>query len=127
MQVTAHFKLSEFKCKDGTDVPDKYLGNVMALCLSLEHLRSKAQAPITIISGYRTQSYNRTCGGATNSQHLTGRAADVRVKGVEPAEVAEILEQLIADGVIPQGGIGVYPSQNFVHYDVRGKKARWKG
>jgi uncharacterized protein YcbK (DUF882 family) len=51
----------------------------------------------------------------------------VRVKGVEPAEVAEILEQLIADGVIPQGGIGVYPSQNFVHYDVRGKKARWKG
>ena len=42
-----------------------------------------------------------------------------------PAEVAACLEELIADGVIPQGGIGVYPSQNFTHYDVRLSKARW--
>ena len=39
MQVTKHFKMSEFACKDGTQVPEKYQGNVAALCLALEHLR----------------------------------------------------------------------------------------
>ena len=127
MQVTAHFKLSEFKCKDGTDVPDELLGNAMALALSLEQLRAEVNAPITIISGYRTQKYNRTCGGATKSQHLTGKAADIRVLGFTPTDVSTILEELIEKGAIPQGGIGVYEKQNFVHYDVRGKRARWKG
>ena len=127
MQITTHFNMGEFKCKDGTDVPDELVGNVMALCLSLEHLRSEANAPITIISGYRTQKYNRECGGATNSQHLTAKAADIRVRGFTPTDVAAILEELISKGTIPQGGIGVYGAQNFVHYDVRGKRARWKG
>ena len=127
MQITAHFNLSEFKCKDGTDVPDDLVGNTMALALSLEQLRAEVSAPITIISGYRTQAYNRTCGGATSSQHLLSKAGDIRVLGFTPTDVAAILEELIANGDIPQGGIGVYELQNFVHYDVRGKRARWKG
>lgn len=127
MQATAHFNSSEFDCKDGTTVPEPYMGNVVALCLALEHLRLVVDEPITIISGYRTRKYNRKCGGAEKSQHLAGKASDIRVEGKTPEEVAAILEDLIRSGTIPQGGIGVYPKQNFVHYDIRGKRARWKG
>ena len=127
MQVTKHFKLSEFACKDGTQVPTKYQGNVAALCLALEHLRARLGAPVVIISAYRTKEYNKRVGGASRSQHLTGKAADSRLSGKTPDEVSACLEELIAEGTIPQGGIGVYPSQNFTHYDVRLSKARWNG
>ena len=127
MKATAHFDTSEFDCKDGTVVPDKCMGNVFALCMALEQLRLVVEAPVTIISGYRSREYNRKCGGAEKSQHLTGKASDIRVSGKEPEEVASILEDLIKSGTIPQGGIGTYPTQNFVHYDIRGNRARWKG
>ena len=80
-----------------------------------------------IISAYRTKEYNKRVGGASRSQHLTGKAADIRLSGKTPDEVSACLEELIAEGTIPQGGIGVYPSQNFTHYDVRLSKARWNG
>ena len=127
MQVTAHFKMSEFACKDGTAVPEEYYGNVCALAVSLEHLRSRLNAPVVIISGYRTKAYNEKVGGVAKSQHLTASAADIRLSGHTPSEVAATLENLIDEGVIPQGGIGTYPSQNFVHYDVRLYRARWSG
>jgi hypothetical protein len=40
-----------------------------------------------------------------------------------PKEVALVIEGLIEQGKIKQGGIGIYPS--WVHYDIRGTKARW--
>lgn len=127
MKITAHFNINEFKCKDGTAVPARYQGNVMALCLALEHLRARLGSPIAIISGYRTKEYNLRCGGMPRSKHLNASAADFRVSGHSPEDVASVLEELIADGTIPQGGIGTYSSQNFVHYDIRGNRARWKG
>ncbi len=127
MKVTEHFTMSEFMCKDGTDVPSRYQGNVAALCLSLEYLRGLLASPVIIISGYRTKEYNTKCGGAVKSQHLTASAADIRVPGYTPDDVSQALEGLISSGKIPQGGIGVYPSQNFVHYDVRLERARWDG
>jgi hypothetical protein len=36
-----------------------------------------------------------------------------------------IIENLIAQGKIIEGGVGIYPT--FVHYDIRGTKARWSG
>ena len=127
MKPTKHFSMSEFKCKDGTDVPARYQGNVIALCMVLERLRDQFNTPITIISGYRTKEYNLRCGGMPKSKHLTASAADIRVADQDPETVAAELEDLIGIGRIPQGGIGVYVSSNFVHYDIRGRKARWRG
>ena len=79
-----------------------------------------------IISGFRTESYNKRCGGSKKSQHLEGIAADIRVKGATPQEIADVIEGLISDGRCLEGGIGIYHSQNFVHYDFRGVKARWQ-
>jgi len=127
LKITAHFNMNEFKCKDGAEVPHRYRGNVVALVGVLEKLRKHFDSPITVISGYRTKEYNLRCGGMPKSKHLDASAADMRVSGHAAEDVAKVLEDMIADGTIPQGGIGVYPSQNFVHYDIRLKRARWRG
>ena len=78
---------------------------------------------ITINSGYRSPKHNAKIGGAKNSQHLTGKAADIAVQGFTPKQVAEVIENLISQGKMTQGGLGVYST--WIHYDIRGTKARW--
>lgn len=125
MQLTKNFNLSEFRCKDkaGTPVPDDLIPNVTALANSLQVLRDYLNVPIQIVSGYRTEEHNREQGGVKDSQHLLAKAADIVVKTLKPEDVAEVIEMLIDNKRILQGGIGVYPG--FVHYDIRGNKARW--
>tara|TARA_R110000824_G_scaffold379391_3_gene571368 strand:+ start:1125 stop:1508 length:384 start_codon:yes stop_codon:yes gene_type:complete len=125
MRVTAHFEMSEFNCKDGTPVPVEYQGNVVALCLALEQLRVRLGEPVTIVSGYRTVLYNEEVGGAPKSQHLTASAADVRVPRHTPEKIAQCFEEMISNGIVCQGGLGVYSIHNFVHYDIRLYRARW--
>ena len=76
---------------------------------------------MTINSGYRTPAYNKKVGGDSFSQHLYGMAADIRVNGYTPEQVAAYVETLLPN----TGGIGVY--QSFIHVDVRETKSRWKG
>jgi hypothetical protein len=45
----------------------------------------EAEAPIIINSGFRSAEVNRLCGGATNSNHLTGCAVDIRCMGKDQA------------------------------------------
>ena len=66
--------------------------NLKRLCKWLEHLRAQynllyddGSHPIVINSGYRSEEVNRKVGGAPNSNHLTGCAADIRVFGIEQA------------------------------------------
>jgi uncharacterized protein YcbK (DUF882 family) len=123
-KLTENFSLQEFQCKDGSDIPNEYLPNAIQLAKNLQVLRDYINKPITINSAYRSPKYNaRKVGGAKNSQHLTAKAADLRVEGITPKELAKVIESLIKDGKMQQGGIGVYPT--FVHYDIRGTKARW--
>ena len=124
--VTLHFKSTEFDCKDGTAYPEEWLPRLVTLCVCLEQIRHELGGqPMTIISGFRTEPYNKKCGGSKNSQHKEGIAADIRVKGVKPQDVADAIEGLIESGRGLEGGIGIYHKQNFVHYDFRGTKARW--
>jgi uncharacterized protein YcbK (DUF882 family) len=86
-------------------------------------LRDAVGKSITITSGYRSPQHNKKIGGAKDSQHVKGMAADIKVTGMTPKEVALVIEGLIESGKIKQGGIGIYSS--WVHYDIRGIKARW--
>ena len=122
-KITKNFSLKEFKCKDGSDIPNNVLPNIIELANNLQVLRDAIGKPITINSGYRSPKYNAKIGGVKNSQHVKGKASDLRVAGVTPKELALIIEGLIEQGKMKQGGIGVYP--NFTHYDIRGVKARW--
>jgi len=123
MRLTKNFSLSEFDCKDGTEMPSELLTNVLELAESLQELREILNSPIRINSAYRSLQHNSKIGGSTNSQHLFGKAADIVVKGKTPSQVATMIKLLILEGKMKQGGIGVY--DNFTHYDIRGHKARW--
>ena len=62
MKLEENFSLHEFRCKDGTDVPEDLIENVKKLAKNLQILRNHIQRPITIMSGYRTPDYNNKCG-----------------------------------------------------------------
>lgn len=115
--ISQHFKRSEFACKCGCGQDTVDYG----LVLALETLRNVFGSPVIIGSGNRCHSYNKKIGGAKNSQHLRGKAADFVVIGVSPAEIYHYL-----CCVFPHSyGIGKY--RGFTHFDVRDNKSRWSG
>ena len=56
---------------------------------------------------------------------MTAKAADIKVSGMSPKEVKDVIVDLIKQGKMHPGGIGLYTT--FTHYDVRGRNARWYG
>jgi uncharacterized protein YcbK (DUF882 family) len=116
-KLSANFKVKEFACTDGSDpiFIDTELVNV------LQKIRNHFGKAVTITSAYRTPGKNKAVGGQTYSQHLYGKAADIKVKGVTPKKVSAYAEKLLPKS----GGIGTYGT--FTHIDVRTTKARWKG
>lgn len=114
IQIEKHFKVKEFACKDGSPVVfiDEYLVTI------LDNLRNKLGKPVIITSGYRTPEWNAKCGGAKYSYHMRGMAADIRVDGMTPKEVANKLNAIVPD----ECGIIVY--RGWVHFDVRTSKYR---
>ena len=125
MKLENNFSLSEFRCKDGTDVPEEYMDNVIKLAKNLQVLREHLNRPIRVISGYRSPRYNSRIGGARKSQHMTASAADIQVPCLMPSYVKKAIVELIKSGKMDSGGIGLYTS--FTHYDIRGRNARWFG
>jgi uncharacterized protein YcbK (DUF882 family) len=91
------------------------------------HLLAKVSAtcaPYLVISGYRSPATNEMLretghhGVAAHSLHLEGRAIDVRVAGVALADLHAAALSLRA------GGVGYYPSSDFIHIDT-GRVRRW--
>lgn len=115
IQISKNFKLREFQCRDG----NFQVRLDAKLLKKLQELRDIVGRPIIINSGYRTVEYNKKIGGSPNSQHILGRAVDIVIPPLDPREIAEVAES------IGFGGIGIY--EDFVHVDVRDKRARWKG
>jgi zinc D-Ala-D-Ala carboxypeptidase len=96
---TAHFEWSEFMSKDGTGFGSGKVGsatvkeNVRRLMYKLEALRLKAGGrAITISSGFRSIAHNQSVGGASNSMHLYGTAADAYVSGLSTRQVYVLAE-----------------------------------
>lgn len=122
-QITKNFNLNEFNSKCGREMPENIKKNIIEMIHNLQVIRDEVKVPITITSGYRSPEHNAKVKGAKDSQHVKGTAVDFKVQGLTPKQVALIVERLIKEGKIKQGGIGIYPS--WVHYDIRGVKARW--
>src|SRR5690606_25813575 len=114
-RLSEHFTLVEFASKDGADEVLVH----PALVALLERIRAEVARPVTINSGYRTRSHNARVGGATESRHVYGQAADIAVRGLPAAAVYQVAKAL------NPGGLGRYHS--WVHVDVQGHNRRWDG
>lgn len=115
-KVSKNFTVLEFACKDGSDriLIDTYLVSF------LQFLRDYYKLSININSAYRTPEYNKKIGGASESQHVEGKAVDFVVTGKTPKEIYDYLDKVLNW----DGGLGLYSS--FVHIDT-GSKRRWRG
>lgn len=136
MKITKNFELKEFiksrffdeetqkkVIQDVFKNEDVLLPNIVKLANQLQVLRDYFGKPIIINIAYRPKWYELEKGRSGNSKHTLGIAADFNVKGVSARKVREAIEELILKGEMMQGGLGKYDS--FVHYDIRGNKARW--
>lgn len=87
--------------------------------------RSGKEARFSVISGYRSPATNaklreRSAGVAQHSLHMQGRAIDVRMAGIDCADLAGHAERA------RRGGVGYYRASNFVHLDT-GAFRTWRG
>ena len=141
VKVSDHFDSSEF------DQPGRYGQPACAypsywladptrlpkLVAALEKIRAAFNAPVHVLSGYRSPQYNaamyQQMGQVpTDSQHSQGRAADIRIDGVDPSVAHARILEMYQKGEIDIGGLGKYAS--FTHVDVRvgwDHLAQWEG
>lgn len=122
MKLTNNFSLSEFECKCGCKMPAFVKENVKELAENLQALRDVV-GRIDLTNAYRCKEHNADVGGSTNSQHIKGKAADIKSNTLSPNEIANITDDLMKSEKFKLGGIGIY--NTFTHVDIRGYKARW--
>lgn len=93
--------------------------------MAASHRLMDVTEPYTLLSGYRSPRTNamlrsRSSGVAKNSLHMTGKAADLRLKSRSVAQMAK------AAAACASGGVGRYSRSNFVHMDC-GPVRVWGG
>lgn len=122
VKLSNNFKSTEFDC-NGKGCCSKTLIDPK-LVEYLQAIRDYFGKPVNISSAYRCKIHNPKVGGVKTSKHIEGMAADIKVEGVKPSEVAKYAESI---GV---KGIGLYETDKdgyFVHIDTRTKKGFWYG
>ena len=109
-KLTEHFSAYEFKCPC-SECKKKKIHIDLNLVYRLEEIRTRiGNKRIDITSGARCKAENNKAGGASNSPHLLGKAADIQAEGATPVFVALMAE------TVGNVRIGIYP--NHVHIDV---------
>lgn len=122
MNLSANFTLEEMvfsptAIRLGIDntPSQEIIENLIMLCQRvLEPLRAKVSKPIHITSGYRCVALNKAIGGAANSQHQLGQAADTHVDGMITEEWFQFIKNsgIIVDQEIQEFDAWVHISYN---------------
>lgn len=116
-KLSANFTVAEFYCHDGSDV----IVVDDALVALIQKIRDHFGRAVNITSAYRTAAWNKKQGGAQNSYHSRGMAADIQIAGVSPIAIALYAQSIGAGGI----GLYLYSGGMFVHVDNRSSKTRW--
>jgi hypothetical protein len=96
----------------------EYLINVLNVARELQKIREYFNKPVIVTSGFRIKAYNDIIGGAKESQHLYGNAADIQIRGIKTLDIMQA-----ARSITKFKGYGY--SFNFLHVDLRDKPAYW--
>lgn len=102
-KLSPHFTLSELTASDtaarqnidNTSSPE-IEANLALVAAALEKVRAIAGKPIVVTSGYRCAALNKAVGGAADSYHVKGLAADINRPGSTPYEFGQ---DIIAAGI----------------------------
>lgn len=115
MNVSEHFTLQEIACHHcGVN------GAKPELIDALEKLRWLLNRPIIVDDAYRCPTHNAEVGGVSNSQHVQGIAADIKVNGMTCKELYLVIRESELFG-----GVGVDEHKGYVHVDLRPGSHRW--
>lgn len=112
-----HFTISELmQSSHGKNIPnDEQIENLKLLVEKvLDPARDELEAPIKITSGFRSQEVNKIIGGAKNSQHCNGQAADLVC--FDNKKLFRILQDMEFDQLIYEFGTDERPSWVHVSY-----------
>tara|TARA_R110002020_G_scaffold29874_4_gene94329 strand:+ start:1223 stop:1747 length:525 start_codon:yes stop_codon:yes gene_type:complete len=104
--------------------PKRLWPHIYELAILADEIRDRLNAPIKLLSIYRSERYNAAILGASLSQHKEGKAMDFTSPQKPASELHRVALGARKDGLF-QGGIGYYPKSNFVHVDIRGRNADW--
>lgn len=99
--MTLNFKMSELIQSDTAikhninNMPDINSLDCMLdlIYYVLQPLREKLGKPVIVTSGYRNSEVNKLVGGAANSQHTKGQAADITVSGLTPQQLIDFIQK----------------------------------
>lgn len=120
-----HFTLSEFfrsstaakndiKNEPSPDERATIVRNINLLVDNvLDPVRDKFCTPVIITSGYRCPQVNRLVGGANNSQHMSGCAADFHIKGGTYLTTCQVF--LYIYDTLEFDQLIYYRNKNFIH------------
>ena len=148
--LSPHLRMSDFIVHDGQRAFPKYLHVREALLDKIEltvneiaQMRGRSPGAVTlnVVSGFRSPSHNGSLSNsAQDSRHMYGDAADIGIDANNDGRLTEIDARLVAAAaeVVERkypdlvGGIGLYINSDgggwpYVHIDVRGHRARWRG
>lgn len=123
--LSEHFKVREFRCKDGSDKILIESGLITYLEKVFSHFNC---AYINITSGYRTASHDKKVGGKGKGNHVEGKAVDFIAydKDGNPIlskEVVLYLEDLGVKGIGYRCGGNAFAT----HMDINYRKVKWYG
>lgn len=107
MKLSEHFSLREMtsslsaKNRGLDNTPNsEALANLKNLAaFVLEPLRKLYGRPIIVTSGYRSSAVNKVVGGAKNSQHVQGKAADIKCIADTVEGNKELFDLIITSGL----------------------------
>jgi uncharacterized protein YcbK (DUF882 family) len=112
--------LRDFRNNERHEIDPKLLDYLTTVAAALGK-----EPKFSVISGYRSPQTNqrlheKSSGVSEHSLHMQGRAMDVRLNGIDCAELAARAIEL------KLGGVGYYRASDFVHLDT-GKFRTWRG
>jgi putative chitinase len=117
-KISKFFTVGEVTQNDDRRIPtpgSEVEQNIFALAKELDKVREAWGGPIGVTSWYRPQAINRQVGGASNSQHLYGSAADIYPMDERGMHFEQWLDEQWGGGL----GYGQESGRGFTHVDLR--------
>jgi uncharacterized protein YcbK (DUF882 family) len=119
-KLSEKFAVRELTTSGGVSADIARIDPKLVECL--QKLRDHVGQAVTITSGYRSWKRNKEVYAGkrpTRSQHCAGRAADIRIPGMNGLRIG----RAAIDACGPNIGVGL--GNTFAHIDVRGIAAAW--